>query len=182
MNYEQLANYIGVNYTTIHSLVSRQPGLQAARRYLTAHDGSSAPVVGFDLQAVEEWRKDCKKQMQRITKAKMALLLHRAVELLQECYEQAHGEPLDLIEVGLEDVQRVRPPATPQEPDVGTRTAPLFAAARMLGVSIQTIRRWADRGKLRHTRSIGGHRRVFVEDVIQLKRERARAKEDDLGF
>lgn len=46
----------------------------------------------------------------------------------------------------------------------------LKKAANMLGVTSSTVRRWADDGKLRLIRSVGGHRRVMLEDVKALRR------------
>jgi excisionase family DNA binding protein len=41
----------------------------------------------------------------------------------------------------------------------------LGAAAKLLGVSESTVRRWADAGELRSYRTSGGHRRVRTEDL-----------------
>ncbi len=42
----------------------------------------------------------------------------------------------------------------------------------MLGVSVETLRRWAADGRIRTTRSTGGHRLVALEDVRNLLAER----------
>lgn len=38
-------------------------------------------------------------------------------------------------------------------------------AAKELGVSVKTVRRWADSGKLRYERSPSGHRRFYLADI-----------------
>ncbi len=44
----------------------------------------------------------------------------------------------------------------------------------MLGVSVETLRRWEVEGKLRMTRSAGGQRLVAIDDVARLLAERRR--------
>jgi excisionase family DNA binding protein len=41
-------------------------------------------------------------------------------------------------------------------------------AAKELGVSVKTFRRWADAGKLRFERSPSGHRRFFLTDIKRI--------------
>jgi molybdopterin-binding protein len=41
-------------------------------------------------------------------------------------------------------------------------------AAEMLGVTVDTVRRWADEGRLSTTRSSGGQRLVAIEEVTRL--------------
>jgi molybdopterin-binding protein len=41
-------------------------------------------------------------------------------------------------------------------------------AARLLGVSVDTVRRWADAGRLRTRRTEGGHRLVRGADLARL--------------
>lgn len=56
-------------------------------------------------------------------------------------------------------------------------TVRIGAAAEMLGVSADTLRRWGETGKLRARRSRGGQRLVALSDVLRLsnaKRTRAR--------
>jgi molybdopterin-binding protein len=48
-------------------------------------------------------------------------------------------------------------------------------AAEMLGVTVDTIRRWEAEGRLRMERSEGGQRIVSIEDVTRLLAERRRA-------
>jgi molybdopterin-binding protein len=48
-------------------------------------------------------------------------------------------------------------------------------AAEMLGVTVDTIRRWADDGKIESVRSPGGQRLIPIEDVTRLIAERRRA-------
>jgi molybdopterin-binding protein len=48
-------------------------------------------------------------------------------------------------------------------------------AAEMLGVSVETVRRWGREGRLQLNRSAGGQRRVALEDVRRLAAERRRS-------
>lgn len=41
-------------------------------------------------------------------------------------------------------------------------------AARMFGVNPKTITRWADKGMIRSTRTLGGHRRFYYTDILRL--------------
>ena len=47
----------------------------------------------------------------------------------------------------------------------------------MLGVSVDTVRRWIDAGKLGSTRSAAGQRSVAVADVTRLVQERRQSGE-----
>ncbi|PNJ94751.1 IS607 family transposase, partial [Cylindrospermopsis raciborskii C04] len=40
--------------------------------------------------------------------------------------------------------------------------------AKELGVSVKTVRRWADSGKLRFERSPSGHRRFYLADIKRI--------------
>ena len=51
-------------------------------------------------------------------------------------------------------------------------------AAEMLGVSVETLRRWETDGRLRMERSNGGQRLVDIEEVSRLLDERRRAATD----
>src|SRR5688500_7168227 len=51
-------------------------------------------------------------------------------------------------------------------------------AADRLGVSVDTVRRWADAGRLGSHRTEGGQRQVDDEDVARLASERADAAPD----
>jgi molybdopterin-binding protein len=51
-------------------------------------------------------------------------------------------------------------------------------AAEMLGVSIETIRRWEAEGTIRMERSAGGQRVVAIAEVSRLLEERRRSKMD----
>lgn len=51
-------------------------------------------------------------------------------------------------------------------------------AAEILGVSIETLRRWEADGRLRMERSDGGQRLVPFDEVARLTRERRRAATD----
>jgi molybdopterin-binding protein len=51
-------------------------------------------------------------------------------------------------------------------------------AAEMLGVSVETLRRWETEGRLRMTRSEGGQRLIEIAEVARLLEERRRASTD----
>jgi molybdopterin-binding protein len=51
--------------------------------------------------------------------------------------------------------------------------------AELLGVSVDTVRRWCDEGKLRTVRSEGGHRTVDGADLARYLSEQAKAYEPD---
>ena len=51
-------------------------------------------------------------------------------------------------------------------------------AAEMLGVSVETLRRWETEGRLRMKRSLGGQRLVDVEEVSRLLDERRKVSTD----
>jgi molybdopterin-binding protein len=51
-------------------------------------------------------------------------------------------------------------------------------AAEMLGVSVETLRRWEAQGRLRMARSEGGQRLVEVADITRLLQVRRRATGD----
>jgi len=51
-------------------------------------------------------------------------------------------------------------------------------AADMLGVSVETVRRWEREGRLRMDRTDGGQRRVPLDEVRRLLDERRRAGAD----
>lgn len=47
---------------------------------------------------------------------------------------------------------------------------PIGEAARRLGVSLDTLRRWDEEGKLRVVRTLGGQRRFYEADIAALLR------------
>jgi molybdopterin-binding protein len=51
--------------------------------------------------------------------------------------------------------------------------------AELLGVSVDTVRRWCDEGRLKNTRSSGGHRLVSGKDLARYLGEQADAFEPD---
>ncbi len=51
-------------------------------------------------------------------------------------------------------------------------------AAEMLGVSVETLRRWETEGRLRMGRSDGGQRLVDIDEVARLLDERRKAATD----
>lgn len=44
-------------------------------------------------------------------------------------------------------------------------------AAALFRVDVKTINRWADAGRLRPIRTVGGHRRYEKDDVMRLREE-----------
>lgn len=61
------------------------------------------------------------------------------------------------------------------QPDPGGARLRVGEAAEMLGVSVETLRRWEAEGRLVMTRSEGGQRLVEVREVSRLLAERRRA-------
>ncbi len=55
--------------------------------------------------------------------------------------------------------------ASRSQEESGDSTIPLGVAAQRLGVSVSTLRRWSDRGRLSTVRTDGGHRRVRRSDI-----------------
>jgi molybdopterin-binding protein len=51
-------------------------------------------------------------------------------------------------------------------------------AAEMLGVTVDTVRRWAESGRVRTVRSSGGQRLVPIDEVTRLIAERRQAATD----
>ncbi|HEY3336652.1 MAG TPA: helix-turn-helix transcriptional regulator [Candidatus Limnocylindrales bacterium] len=51
-------------------------------------------------------------------------------------------------------------------------------AAEMLGVSVETLRRWGQEGRLRMDRSEGGQRLVPIEEITRVLAERRRVASD----
>jgi molybdopterin-binding protein len=58
--------------------------------------------------------------------------------------------------------------------DVQERSVRIGAAAEMLGVSVDTLRRWEQEGRLRTTRSAGGQRTVSLAELGRLRGQRRR--------
>lgn len=54
----------------------------------------------------------------------------------------------------------------------------LGQAAELAGVSVDTVRRWADEGRLKTTRSAGGQRRVSPAEIERLQRRRRNESAD----
>jgi molybdopterin-binding protein len=46
------------------------------------------------------------------------------------------------------------------------------AAAAILGVSVDTLRRWEDEGRVRFTRTAGGHRLIDSDELRRVLRDR----------
>ena len=63
----------------------------------------------------------------------------------------------------------------PQSDDARVRVG---QAAEMLGVSVETLRRWEQEGRLRMDRSDGGQRLVPIEEITRLLGERRRQAGD----
>ncbi len=47
-------------------------------------------------------------------------------------------------------------------------TVSIGEAAEKLGVSVKTVRRWSDAGKIRSDRSPSGHRRFYISDILSI--------------
>jgi molybdopterin-binding protein len=62
--------------------------------------------------------------------------------------------------------------------DASDRHIRIGRAAEMLGVTVDTVRRWADTGRLTTTRSSGGQRLVPVEEVTRIIGERRQSATD----
>ena len=52
--------------------------------------------------------------------------------------------------------------------DIQSVTISIGDAAKELGVSVDTIRRWADGGKIRYERAPSGHRRFYLADIKRM--------------
>lgn len=48
---------------------------------------------------------------------------------------------------------------------------PIGEAARLLGVSVGTVRRWEREGKISATRTLGGQRRFVRDDITKINTE-----------
>src|SRR5665213_468789 len=75
------------------------------------------------------------------------------------------------------DVPASAMPAAPALADED-RTLRIGQAAELLGISVDTIRRWEQDGRLATTRSVGGQRLVQIADVSRLLGERRRSTPD----
>jgi molybdopterin-binding protein len=64
---------------------------------------------------------------------------------------------------------------TREQPGVRVRVG---QAAEMLGVSVETLRRWETEGRLRMERSDGGQRLIEMDEVSRLLGERRKATSD----
>ncbi len=53
-------------------------------------------------------------------------------------------------------------------------------AAELLGVSVDTVRRWADEGRLQTTKTEGGHRLIDGKDLARFLTEHAKPYESDV--
>lgn len=49
-----------------------------------------------------------------------------------------------------------------------TALVPLYEAAKLLGVSTKTLRRWDLAGTISIVRTVGGHRRVPITEIERL--------------
>ena len=65
-----------------------------------------------------------------------------------------------------------------REAGIGATTLRVGQAAEMLGVSVETLRRWEADGRLSMTRSAGGQRLVPIADVSRLLGQRRLAAAD----
>jgi molybdopterin-binding protein len=65
-----------------------------------------------------------------------------------------------------------------QTSDSSTTRLRVGQAAEMLGVSVETLRRWETEGRLRMERSEGGQRLIDIDEVSRLLSERRKAATD----
>ena len=65
----------------------------------------------------------------------------------------------------------------PDDSDLPSRLR-VGQAAEMLGVSVETLRRWGTKGRLPMERSAGGQRLVAITEVTRLLRERRHSSAD----
>jgi molybdopterin-binding protein len=70
------------------------------------------------------------------------------------------------------------PPITTTDPDDDVAPLRVGQAAEMLGVTVDTLRRWEADGRRPHTPSAGGQRLVPIAEVSRLLRERRRDATD----
>lgn len=63
----------------------------------------------------------------------------------------------------------------PQSNEVAPTRIRVGQAAEMLGVTVETLRRWESEGRLTMERSDGGQRLVGIEEISRLLEERRRA-------
>ena len=61
---------------------------------------------------------------------------------------------------------------------MSTPTIRIGQAAELLGVGVETLRRWELEGRLATTRTEGGQRRVAIAEVTRLLAERRRSTQD----
>lgn len=67
-------------------------------------------------------------------------------------------------------------PATvpaPEAPTVTDELLPIGEAARRLGVSVETVRRWDRDGLIRATRTLGNQRRFLTSEIDRVRENRA---------
>lgn len=112
--------------------------------------------------------------MQNMEDLVQQVLDHEEQELQQQSASQATVAPPATSETAQEPVADEVVTPTPQpevtpsqqiaEPDVNPRI-PIGKAAEMIGVSIDTLRRWDKSGKITSRRSPGGHRYFLKEDL-----------------
>lgn len=96
--------------------------------------------------------------------------------LLDEATAHARAAPLSPeVVAALLDVRALVARSRPQVPDERPEAVSLHVAATTIGVTASRLRRWADAGQIRCTRTAGGHRRFPLSEVQRLVRERGRA-------
>ncbi|MDJ0798634.1 MAG: IS607 family transposase [Calothrix sp. MO_167.B12] len=61
-------------------------------------------------------------------------------------------------------------------------TVSIGEAAEKLGVSVKTIRRWADGGKIRFDRTPSGHRRFYVSDLLRMSAKPAKHERKTINY
>ncbi len=61
-------------------------------------------------------------------------------------------------------------------------TLSIGEAADKLGVSVKTVRRWSDAGRLRCERTASGHRRYYTSDIIRMTTKPAKEERKTLVY
>jgi len=63
-----------------------------------------------------------------------------------------------------------------------TEHVTLSAASKLLGVTVRSLRKWSDEGKLKTIRTEGGHRRVAVSEIHRLQGTQQKERTTTLAY
>jgi len=83
------------------------------------------------------------------------------------------------LAAGIRGGGRFEPTGSGPSYDAAMTTFRPAQVAELLGVSADTIRRWCDEGRLRTTKTAGGHRLIDGKDLARYLSEQERAYEPD---